>query len=138
MGLSRRTFVVGSAAGLVALSAAAAADANSTIGLATGGVNNRGSQLATGFAKLKESSSLTCATQTSGQSPRESRRLRLAVEATARIEGLPQSAPRSRSPWTVCAGPTTGMRRPRFWPSPPASMCMSRSLAVRPPTKASE
>ena len=55
MELSRRTFVLGSTAGLVALSArrATAADANSTIVLALMGANNRGSQLATGFAKLK-------------------------------------------------------------------------------------
>ena len=54
MELSRRTFLAGSAAGLVALSARrAAADANSTVVLALMGANNRGSQLATGFAKLK-------------------------------------------------------------------------------------
>jgi predicted dehydrogenase len=52
---SRRTFVVGSAAGILALSArrAAATDANSTVVLALMGANNRGSQLATGLAKLK-------------------------------------------------------------------------------------
>src|SRR6476620_5163982 len=54
MELSRRTFVVGSTAGLIALSTRrAAADANSTIVLALMGANNRGSQLATGFAKFK-------------------------------------------------------------------------------------
>ena len=54
MEFSRRTFLAGSAAGLVALSARrAAADANSTVVLALMGANNRGSQLATEFAKLK-------------------------------------------------------------------------------------
>jgi predicted dehydrogenase len=54
MELSRRTFVLGSAAGLTAFSARkAAASANSTIVLALMGANNRGSQVATGFAKLK-------------------------------------------------------------------------------------
>src|SRR5262245_34483867 len=54
MELNRRTFVVSSAVGLAALAARrAAADANSTVVLALMGANNRGSQLATGFAKLK-------------------------------------------------------------------------------------
>src|SRR5262245_28807123 len=54
MNPSRRTFVVGSAAGILALSARrAVADANSTVVLALMGDNNRGSQLAAGFAKLK-------------------------------------------------------------------------------------
>ena len=48
MELSRRTFLAGPAAGLVALSARrASADANSTVVLALMGANNRGSQLAT-------------------------------------------------------------------------------------------
>ena len=54
MELTRRTFVLSSAAGIAALSARQArADANGTIVLALMGANNRGSQLATGFAKLK-------------------------------------------------------------------------------------
>jgi len=54
MEFNRRTFIVGSAAGMLAFSARrAAADANSTVVLALMGANNRGSQLATGFAKLK-------------------------------------------------------------------------------------
>src|SRR5262245_56004823 len=54
MELNRRTFVLSSAVGIAALSARrAAANPNSTVVLALMGANNRGSQLATGFAKLK-------------------------------------------------------------------------------------
>jgi predicted dehydrogenase len=52
--LTRRTFVASSAATLVGLaSRRASADANSTLVLALMGANNRGSQLARGFAKTK-------------------------------------------------------------------------------------
>jgi predicted dehydrogenase len=54
MQLNRRTFLASSTAGLAALSTRrASADANSTVVLALMGANNRGSQLATQFAKLK-------------------------------------------------------------------------------------
>lgn len=53
MALTRRTFVLNAATAVLALSARRAkADANSTVVLALMGTNNRGSQLAKGFAPL--------------------------------------------------------------------------------------
>ena len=107
MELSRRTFVVGSTAGLVALSAQrAAADANSTVVLALMGANNRGSQLAAGFAKLKGvefayvcdpderaiAKGIAAATSGGGRRPQGLKDFRKALDDPA-VDGLVCAAP---------------------------------------------
>src|SRR3954463_5815013 len=107
MKLNRRAFVTSSAAGLVALSArAAAADANSTVVLALMGANNRGSQLATGFAKLKGvefayvcdpderaiAKGITAATSGGGRRPQGLKDFRKALDDPA-VDGLVCAAP---------------------------------------------
>src|SRR5215207_7205770 len=107
MEISRRTFVASSAAGLVALSTRrAAADANSTVVLALMGANNRGSQLATGFAKLKGvefayvcdpderaiSKGIAAATSDGGRRPQGLRDFRKALDDPA-VDGLVCAAP---------------------------------------------
>ena len=107
MELSRRTFLAGSAAGLVALSARrAAADANSTVVLALMGANNRGSQLATEFAKLKGvefayvcdpderaiAKGIDAATSGGGRKPQGLKDFRKALDDPA-VDGLVCAAP---------------------------------------------
>jgi predicted dehydrogenase len=107
MELSRRTFLAGSAAGLVALSARrASADANSTVVLALMGANNRGSQLATGFAKLKGvefayvcdpderaiAKGIDAATSGGGRKPQGLKDFRKALDDPA-VDGLVCAAP---------------------------------------------
>jgi predicted dehydrogenase len=107
MELNRRTFVLGSTAGLVALAARrAAADANSTVVLALMGANNRGSQLATGFAKLKGvefayvcdpderaiAKGIAAATSAGGRRPQGMKDFRKALDDPA-VDGLVCAAP---------------------------------------------
>src|SRR3954467_6022706 len=107
MEVNRRTFVVGSTTGLVALSVRrAAADANSTVVLALMGANNRGSQLATGFAKLKGvefayvcdpderviAKGIAAATSGGGRRPQGLKDFRKALDDPA-VDGLVCAAP---------------------------------------------
>jgi hypothetical protein len=104
---SRRTFVLGSTAGIVAVSARrASADANSTVVLALMGANNRGSQLATGFSKLKGvefayvcdpderaiSKGIEAATSGGGRRPQGLKDFRKALDDPA-VDGLVCAAP---------------------------------------------
>jgi len=107
MELNRRTFVMGSAAGLAALTARrAAADANDTLVLALMGANNRGSQLAAGYAKLKGvefayvcdpderavAKGIDAATPSGGRRPKGIKDFREALDDPA-VDGLVCAAP---------------------------------------------
>jgi predicted dehydrogenase len=118
-GIDRRTFIAGAAAGaaVAATSRARAADANSQVVLAIMGVNNRGSQLATGLAKQPTAriayvcdpderaikKGIAAATSNGGPAPKGIRDFREVLDDPA-VDGLVVAAPNHwHAPATILA-----------------------------------
>ena len=138
--INRRKFLTAATAATTALASrriARAAAANDTVVLAIMGVNNRGSQLAGGFAKQTGveiayvcdcderviQKGIDAATSHGGRKPKGIKDFRQALDDPA-VDALVCAAPNHwHAPATILAA----------WP---ASMCMSRSRSATRPTKA--